>query len=141
MQIREVVPFSAGLPEVLPLLVLVFLSLDTRSVIFLFSGVRCRVFVENMFFYYGQIFVNVCRITVFSIQKYSSFTGRNMCRVSKKTLALRQASEESDCFVAFNYKNRYTCKFKSSQKNESRKQSDSSEACCKAKVFLLSSIR
>ena len=32
-------------------------------------------------------------------------------------------------------KNRYASKFSSSQKNESRKQADSSEACRKAKVF------
>ena len=35
-------------------------------------------------------------------------------------------------------KNRYACKFWSSQKNESRKQADSSEACSNAKVCLLS---
>jgi len=34
-------------------------------------------------------------------------------------------------------KSRYACKFQSSQKNESRKQADSSEACRKAKVCLL----
>jgi len=34
------------------------------------------VFIENLGFSdSGQIFVNVCRITVFSIQEYSSFTG------------------------------------------------------------------
>jgi len=38
-------------------------------------------------------------------------------------------------------KNRYACKFWSSQKNESRKQADSSEAYRKAKACLLSSIR
>jgi len=33
-------------------------------------------FIENLgFFDSGQIFVNVCRNTVFSIQEYSSFTG------------------------------------------------------------------
>jgi len=33
-------------------------------------------FIENLgFFDSGQIFVNVCRITVFSIQEYSSFIG------------------------------------------------------------------
>jgi len=34
-------------------------------------------------------------------------------------------------------KNRYTCKFQPSQKNENRKLADFSEACRKAKVCLL----
>jgi len=32
-------------------------------------------FIENLFFLLGSNFRNVCCITVFSIQKYSSFTG------------------------------------------------------------------
>ena len=71
MQIREVVPFRAGLPAVLPLLV--FLSLDLGFFCFIWG---CGVFVENLgFFDSGQIFVNVCGITVFSIQEYSSLSG------------------------------------------------------------------
>jgi len=60
VQIREVVPFRAGLPPALPLLV-VFLSLHLGFFCFIWG---CGVFVENLgFFDSGHIFVNVCRIT------------------------------------------------------------------------------
>jgi len=56
---------------VLPLIV--FFSLDLGIFCFIWGA---GVFIENLgVFYSGQIFVNVCRITVFSIQEYSSFTG------------------------------------------------------------------
>jgi len=55
--------------------VLPLLGFFTRSGVFLFY-LGFWVFFENLgFFDSGQIFVNVCRITVFSIQEHSSFTG------------------------------------------------------------------
>jgi len=48
-------------------------SLDLGFFCFIWGS---GVFIENLgFFDSGQIFVNVCRITVLSIQEYSSFTG------------------------------------------------------------------
>jgi len=54
---------------VLPLL---FFSLDLEFFCFIWGS---GVFIENLFFLLWSNFRNVCCITVFSIQEYSSFTG------------------------------------------------------------------